>query len=224
MATKKDSIQEERIQDVSAPRVEPGAANKTIPRRDLLTGAALVLVGSASGCAQKQPPAASTSDSGGKQAAAASASDCGGNQKLLRTQFMADFTAEFIGDPTAIKAPGQVDTWPDPNRKWPVSKPPQTQLEIAADYATFVKVLMTAGYLIIPLPTPAPGSLEERIGQFIKAKNWPNATAVPAEFPNLSLTTVHLVEISVILDRLLKAIYSFNPDGTGGGPGDWPPH
>jgi hypothetical protein len=225
MATKKDSIQEERIQDASAPRAEPGAANKTIPRRDLLTGAALVLVGSASGCSKsQQAPAASASDSAGKQAPAASASDSGGTQKLLRTQFMEDFTAEFIGDPAAIQASGQVDKWPDPNRKWPVAKPQQTQVDIAADYATFVKVLMAAGYVMLPLPAPAPGSLEERIGQFIKAKNWPNDNAVPAEFSKLPLTTVHLVEISVIQDRLLKAIYSFNPGGTGGGPGDWPPH
>src|SRR5215831_13678363 len=108
MATKKTRIQEQRIQNVSAPRAEPGAANTTIPRRDLLTGAALVLVGSASGCVA----------TGGTAGTA-------GMQNLLRTKFMADFTAKFIGDPTKMKPPSTTpDPWPDPEsgpstRIWP---------------------------------------------------------------------------------------------------------
>jgi hypothetical protein len=195
MATKKDSVQEERIQDVSAPRAEPAAANMIIPRRDLLTGAALVLVGSASGCTPCPQP--------------------------LRTPFMAAFTAAFIGDPNTIKPFGQSDPWPDPNRIWP--KPRETREQIVADFETFVNVLLTAGYLMQPPPTTAPG-LQGQIAQFLVAQNWPAVTTVPPQYQG-ELPTVHLVEISVILDRLLQAMNSFNPGGgAGGGGSSWPPH
>ena len=62
-------------------------ANMTILRRDLLAGTALVFAASVSGCKGKQAP--------------------------LRTKFMDDFTAAFIGDPTKIKTPApppQVDS------------------------------------------------------------------------------------------------------------------
>jgi hypothetical protein len=213
MATKKrDSIPEERVQNVSAPRAEP---NITIPRRDLLTGAALVLVGSVSGCG------------GGKHQAGAAPA-------LLRTQFIADFTAKFIGDPTKIKDPApppQTDPWPDPEPTNPPS--PTTRLwprqgegrnDIATDYATFVNVLMTVGYVKAPPPAAPNGSLGAKIAAFLQAQNWPTGTTVPPAYNN-ELPTVHLVEISVILDRLLQAINSFNAaDGAGGSPGGWPPH
>ena len=72
----------------------------TIPRRDLLTGAALVLLGSASGCGPGQPASS------------------GGASWLLRTQFMEDFTKKFIGPPEKIKPPGTLDLWPDPPRHY----------------------------------------------------------------------------------------------------------
>lgn len=91
MATKRvDPI----IRAVSAAPAELGAAKLTIPRRELLTGTALVLVASASGCVKGAPPAV------------APAITNAAKMKLLRTQFVADFTAAFIGDPTKIKDPG----------------------------------------------------------------------------------------------------------------------
>lgn len=218
MATKKrDSIQEERIQNVAAPRAEPGAANMTILRRDLLTGAALVLVGSASGCGN------------GKQ-------NCGNaNPKSLRTKFMADFTAKFIGDPTKIKDPAPppaTDPWPDPEPKIPLSPPTrlwpkcgQNRTEIIADYATFVNVLMTVGYVGASPPTFPSGSLGDQIGKFLIAQNWPAGTEVPPEYMS-EPPTVHFVEIAVIQDRLLQAINSFDLTctGSGGGGSNWPPH
>jgi len=177
-----------------------------IPRRELLTGAALVLAGSLSGCATANPQA-------------------------FRTQFMADFTKKFIGDPTKIKPPGSPDPWPDPAssgdppRVWP--KQGQTQQQISEDYATFVTVLMTAGYVMAPLPTFPPGSLGEQITSFLQTQNWPAAAPVfpvPPPYPE-PLPTVHLLEIAVILDRLLQAINSFNSgQGAGGGGSNWPPH
>jgi hypothetical protein len=199
------------IRAVSAAPAELGAAKLTIPRRELLTGTALVLVASASGCVKGAPPAV------------APAITNAAKMKLLRTQFVADFTAAFIGDPTKIKDPGppdQTDPWPDPSRLWPA--PGQKRIDIVADYATFVNVLMTVGYVLAP-PPPAPsGSLGEKIAQFLQAQNWPVGTAVPPEYAG-ELPTVHLVEISVILDRLLQAINSFGT-GAGGGGTHWPPH
>ena len=202
MATEKNSTLEERIENVAAPPAEPGAARLAIRRRDLLAGTALVLVGSASGCGP------GTSNSQGSQ------------QQPLRTQFVADFTAAFIGDPTKIQAPGQPDKWPDPGRVWPTSG--QKQVDILADFATFANVLMTVGYVMAPAPAAPSGSLADRIAQFIQTHNWPNAGTIPTQYQS-ELPTVHLVEISVILDRLLQAASSYG-DGAGGGGSNWPPH
>ncbi|MGA2710100.1 MAG: hypothetical protein ACLQJ0_04240 [Steroidobacteraceae bacterium] len=217
MTTKKrDSIQEERIQNVAAPRAEPGAANMTIPRRDLLTGAALVLLG-ASGCGN------------GKQ-------NCGNaNSKLLRTDFMKAFTKTFIGDPTTIKDPAPppaTDPWPDPEptnpptpstRVWP--KFGQKQNDAITDYATFVNVLLTVGFVGASPPTFPSGSLGDQIVQFLNTYHWPTGTGVPSEYQS-ELPTVYLVEIAVIQDRLLQAINSFDftGHGAGGNSSNWPPH
>jgi hypothetical protein len=215
MATKKNSIQQERIQNVSAPPAELGAAKIRIPRRDLLTGSALLLVGSVSGCHKRPPPVVEPVG-----ASASASSGCASN--LLRTQFMADFTAKFIGDPNAIKPPGQPDLWPDPGRLWP--KPTQTPNDIVTDFGTFANVLMTMGYVLAPPPAAAPGSLAAAIVQFIQTENWPTSPPVPTQYQG-ELPTVHLIEISVILDRLLQAINTFNPSNApGGGGSDWPPH
>ena len=201
MATNKDSIQQELMQDASAPTAGPGAASILIPRRHLLTGgAALVLAGGASGC--------------------------NGNQNPVRTPFMDAFTKQFIGDPTKIKAPGQQDDWPDPGRVWPKNTtPPQTSAQIFDDYKTFMNALMTAGYLMAPLPNPGPSQLATDIANFLTAQNWPTSTTQPPGYPTLPLPTVHKIEIAVIHDRLLQAINSYNPEKAGGGGGSsWPPH
>jgi hypothetical protein len=88
-----------------------------------------------------------------------------------------------------------------------------------------------------PPPTFPPGSLGEQILQFLQAQNWPNGTPAPPAppgFEKMPLDTIRLVEISVILDRLLQAINSFQvakttaepgaPGPTGGGGSPWPPH
>src|ERR1039457_5140231 len=217
MATKKtDSIQEERIQNVAAPRAEPGAANMTIPRRDLLTGAALVLLG-ASGCRN------------GKQ------NGGNANPKPLRTDFIKALTKTFSGDPTTIKDPAPppaTDPWPDPETTNPPSPPTrlwpkcgQKRKEIVDDYATFVNVLLTVAYVGASPPTHPGGSLGDQIGKFLIAQNWPAGTEVPPEYVS-EPPTVHLVEIAVIQDRLMQAINSFDLTctGAGGGGSNWPPH
>jgi hypothetical protein len=188
-----------------------------IPRRDLLAGTALVLLGSASGCGSSKQNSGSA------------------NQKPLRTKFMADFTAAFIGDPTKMKdpaAPPATDPWPDPEptnpptpstRLWP--KLGQKQNDVVADYATFVNALLTVGFVGAPPPAAPSGSLGDQIGKFLIAQNWPAGTPVPPEYKD-ELPTAHLVEIAVIQERLLQAMNSF--DFTGGGAGgsgsNWPPH
>jgi hypothetical protein len=157
----------------------------------------------------------------------------------LRTPFMADFTREFIGDPTKIKDPTPppgTDPWPDPEptnppspptRLWPVCALKPTMSDIVSDYATFVNVLLTVGYVgASPAPPYRSGSLGDRIVKFLAAQNWPAGTAVPPEYTS-ERPTVHLVEIAVIQDRLLQAINSFNLadcQGAGGGGSNWPPH
>ena len=204
MATKQDSIQEEQIQNLPAPRAEPGAANGTILRRDLLTGGAVLLLGSASGC--------------------------DGQPQKVRTQFMFDFTKQFIGDPTKIKDPapfGSYDTWPDPNRLWP--KPKESLADAVTDYLTFVNVLLTVGFVGGSAPSGPNASLAADIAQFLQTENWPTKTTFIAGTPsdyNGELPTVHLVEVAVIQDRLLQALNSYDPTGGGrGGSGsNWPPH
>jgi hypothetical protein len=135
----------------------------------------------------------------------------GGKSKrpLLRTPFMADFTKAFISQ-------GGTNLWPVANQK---------RADIVADFEAFVKVLLTVGY---GLPAPANnGPLGDRVVQFLGApRNWPNdPTGIPARLQG-QLSTVALVDIAVILDRLLKAINAFKlvTTGKGGGPSNWPPH
>jgi hypothetical protein len=183
----------------------------TIPRRDLLTGTALVLLGSASGCGKT--PAPVTAPTPPLESASSA--------KLLRTQFMKDFTTMFIGDPTTMKTPGDPDTWPDPSRKWP---DPNTKLGrdvVASQYAMFVNLLMTFGY-IGPPPAKPSDPLGGSIWQFLTDQKWP--IGMPPT-PGYNQGTVTKVEMGVILDRLLQAMNSYNAaDGSGGPPGVWPPH
>jgi hypothetical protein len=173
MATK-NPIQEEPIQDVSAPRAEPRAAHMIIARRDLLTGSMLVLVGSAIGGACNAQPRPSP----------------------VHTTFMDDFTTKFIGDPAKL------DSWPDPSRKWP--RQGQSKADVAKEYATFVNVLMTVGF-VQPHPIPTPHtSLGVSILHYLQSYPWPSQSG--ASWPPYD---VYLVEIAVILDRLLQSINSF---------------
>jgi hypothetical protein len=153
---------------------------------------------------------------------------------------MDDFTKKFIGDPTKIKPAGTPDNWPDPEistdpstRVWPRSG--QLRPDIVAEYGIFASVLMTVGY-VKASPAVSNPSLGYDIVQFLTMQNWPTAPPVfpapppPPAPPPLGpyqnqLPTVHLLEIAVILDRLLQAMNSFNPEqGPGGPPGSWPPH
>jgi hypothetical protein len=174
----------------------------TILRRDLLAGSALVLLG-ASGCGNVKQNSGNA------------------NPNRLRTDFMADFTAKFIGDPTTIMDPAPppaTDPWPEPTRKWP--KHGQSWNDAFTDYATFVNVLVA----VFVGASPPSGLLADQIGTFLTDQKWPAGTPFPPEYKGEPLT-VHLVEIAVIQDRLLQAINSFDfGHGMGAGPSNWPPH
>jgi hypothetical protein len=125
----------------------------------------------------------------------------------IRTDFMSAFTAEFISD-------GKPKKW-----KWP--GPTQQNQSILADFETFSDVLMRAGFLLQAVAPDGSNSLSDRLAQFLIAQNWPIAKPVPNTRPKLE-RTVHLIEISVIVDRLLEAINQKRE--AGGGPSIWPPH
>jgi hypothetical protein len=123
----------------------------------------------------------------------------------VRTQFMADFTAQFIGQ----KA---VPPWPATG---------QSNASIAADFETFMSILISAAVTLTPPPTVPIGSLAARIGSFLIAHKWPVSTTIPKRWREIQ-PTVRLIEISVIADRLLEAInVALYRAGQGSG---WPPH
>ena len=126
----------------------------------------------------------------------------------VRTQFMAAFTKRFIGK--------------KPTFLWPV--PGQLKNAVAADFETFLDVLITAGYVKVA-PTPgAPGSLRQQVIDFLTAEGWPNTTPIPTKWQGIQ-PTIRLIEISVLSDRLLEAVNAYvPPGGSGGGPSGWPPH
>jgi hypothetical protein len=125
--------------------------------------------------------------------------------KLVRTKFMADFTAEFIGQNASTPWPGA----------------DATNASVVADFATFMSILIAAEVSHTPPPTVPVGSLAARVGNFLIAQNWPIAAPKPKTWDKIQ-QTVHLIEISVIADRLLKAINS--SPLRGGNPSGWPPH
>jgi hypothetical protein len=127
----------------------------------------------------------------------------------LRTQFMQNFTREFIGDPDRIKEPGYPDPWPDPSRRWP--REGQSASDIATDYTTFVNVLLRVGYAESDVAPD--GGLGDQIMRFLREENWPQAEPVilTPEYQYEDRGTVTLVEIAVILDRLLQAINHVTP-------------
>jgi hypothetical protein len=125
--------------------------------------------------------------------------------KPVRTKFMADFTAQFIG--------------PKATNPWPTDG--QTMASMVADFQTFTSILIAAEVSHTPPPTVPLGSLAARVGNFLNAQNWPVSAPKPNTWPTIQ-STVHLIEISVIADRLLKAINS--SPGRGGQGSGWPPH
>ena len=190
-----------------------------IPRRDLLTGTALVVAGSISGCARAPETTSATS-----QAAGPPPQSAAGAINLLRTPFMADFTAKFIGDPAKMPAPGQLSDWPNP-RLWPDPNANLGRDAIAAQCGMFGNLLMTFGYVSGPPPAKPSDPLGANIWQFLVDQNWPDGTPGVTGY---SKGTVTKVEIAVILDRVLQALNTYPVAGittTGGGPpGTWPPH
>ena len=119
--------------------------------------------------------------------------------------------------------PGALSTWPDPSRIWPDATAKPARDVIAAQYAMFVNLLMTFGYIGPPPPKPS-DPLGAKIWQFLTDQNWPNGTPPPPEYKD---TKVPLVEIAVIPDRLLEAMSTYAVAGSssaGGGPSSWPPH
>jgi len=151
---------------------------------------------------------------------------------------MDDFTDEFIGDHKTMPQLGCDDPWPDPpnttdppTRKWPLKG--QGREKVIEDYSTFVNVLLwTAWFPPTVPPPPQPNTaLAAHIVKFLSDHKWPNGTPIPPEYtkpiaPSDERTTVVLVEIAVIQDRLLQAINSFDfkGGGAGGGGSNWPPH
>jgi hypothetical protein len=124
---------------------------------------------------------------------------------LLRTDFMAEFTAAFIGS--------------DAIPPWPARG--QAKASILDDFQTFTCVLTSTLFALKP-PTAGNLELSVRIVNFLKEKKWPASTPIPERWQHIK-HTVRLVEIAVITDRLLKAINSGSSDAQGPAPG-WPPH
>jgi hypothetical protein len=123
----------------------------------------------------------------------------------VRTKFMADFTSAFIGSK-------DVPLWPAENQSNP---------SIVADFMTIVGILIAAEVTLTPPPSGSSGSLADRVGNFLIAQGWPSTSAIPKHWRKIQ-PTVHLIEISVIADRLLAAINS--SPGRGGHGSGWPPH
>jgi len=122
----------------------------------------------------------------------------------VRTKFMGAFIKEFVG----TKA-----------NPWPANG--QTNASISADFETFMDVLITAA---VTQRTPTSGgsmSLADRVASFLIAKGWPVTAPIPKQWQTIQ-PTVRLIEVSVIADRLLKAINEGS--GRGGGGSGWPPH
>jgi hypothetical protein len=125
----------------------------------------------------------------------------------VRTEFMSAFTSEFIGDP-------KTRVW-----KWPA--PGQTPESIVEDFETYIDVLMRADLV---LPSNGNSALRTRLAAFLVSQHWPVTESIPKKWTNIQ-PTVHLIEISVIVDRLLMAVNeATSPTDSSGGPSGWPPH
>jgi hypothetical protein len=126
----------------------------------------------------------------------------------VRTKFMSAFTKEFIHD-------SATNTW-----KWPAQK--QSDDSVLADFKTFIDVLMHSGFLELPVHPGSSNSLRNRLARFLRDAPWPGKqSSVPKKWRK-EQATVHLIEISVIVDRLLHAINQ--PRDALGTPSIWPPH
>ena len=126
--------------------------------------------------------------------------------KLVRTKFMAAFSSQFIGS----KA---ITPWPAPGG--------QSNPSMVADFLTFMGVLSSAEITLTPPTGGNSDSVADRLGNFLIAQKWPANTPIPKQWQGIQ-STVRLIEISVIADRLLKAINS--SPGRGGPGSGWPPH
>jgi hypothetical protein len=133
-------------------------------------------------------------------------------QKLVRTEFIAAFTKQFIG---------QTATNPFPAIG-------HSNADIAADFNTIMRILIAAEVGRKPPPTGKGRSLAGKVGNFLIAQKWPASTPLPKQLQGIQ-PTVRLIEIAVIADRLLQAINLIPGRGRprSGGPGPvpgWPPH
>jgi hypothetical protein len=132
-------------------------------------------------------------------------------KKLLRTKFMADFHARFIFDRT--KSDDARILWPPAGFNMP---------QAFQDIADVMEVL---GACMAGQPPAAatanPPTFRDDVGTFLSTRNWPQGSPVPPEYRNSRESTVHLVEMAVICDRMLEAL---NRGRGGGGGSSWPPH
>ena len=124
------------------------------------------------------------------------------------------FTHAFIQQ--LIQAKGEVKNFLWPNRS-------QNGTSVVADFEAIVDVLMNVGFLQQPPAPDGSGSVRDKVSKLIQDQNWP-ASSVSSSTTYDDLT-VHLVEIAVIIDNLLRAINGgFAERGAGGGGSTWPPH
>jgi hypothetical protein len=133
-------------------------------------------------------------------------------KKLVRTEFMAAFTKQFIGR-TATN---------------PFPAIGQSNADIAANFNTIMSILIAAEVGRKPPRTGNGRSLAGKVRNFLIAQKWPASTPLPKQLQDIQ-PTVRLIEIAVIADRLLQEINLIpgrgrpKSDGPGPAPG-WPPH
>jgi hypothetical protein len=121
------------------------------------------------------------------------------------TEFMQDFSAEFIRDGNS-------------ELLWPPAG--HSDRAVFSDISEVLTVLGEARKGVRP-PSGGTDSLRDRVIDFITLHHWPEEPAIP---PNTlpDVTTTRLLEIAVIIDRMLAAVN----EGVGGGGStrEWPPH
>lgn len=128
-------------------------------------------------------------------------------QAKVRTQFVTDFVAEFIGKPG--------------NWLWPQSE--ETRPAVVVDFQTIVNALVQAGYLLTPPVAGTSASLLDRVENFLIAQNWPLSAPIPKQWQGIE-PTIRLIEVSQIVDHLLEAINANGPCIKKGSTTKWPPH
>jgi hypothetical protein len=124
----------------------------------------------------------------------------------VRTVFMAAFTEQFIG---------RLATTPFPAIG-------RSKTRIAADFITIMSILIAAEVRRKPPPAGNSRSLAGKVGNFLRAQNWPSKSPVAKQW-KINQRALHLIEIAVIADRLLEAI-NLGSGPQGGLGSGWPPH